>query len=59
MWKVVGGFLEVLAEISRENPTLYGAIVVAVIVVEGMLLALLMELVFKILGIEVKEVPHH
>jgi hypothetical protein len=56
---VIGGFLEVLAEISRENPALYGAIVVAVIVVEGLLLALLMELVFRVLGIEVREIPHH
>jgi len=52
-------FFEILAEISRENPVLYGAIVVGVILVEGIVLALLMELVFKVLGIEVKEVPHH
>jgi ABC-type microcin C transport system permease subunit YejE len=56
---VIGGFLETLAEISSENPTLYGLIVVAIILVEGLLLALFLELVFRILGIEVKEIPHH
>ncbi|GBE55384.1 hypothetical protein BMS3Bbin15_01558 [archaeon BMS3Bbin15] len=40
-----------LANISTENPTLYGGIVVLIILVEGILLAMLMELVFKILGI--------
>ncbi len=56
---MIGGFLEMLAEISGENPTLYGIIVVATILVEGLLLALFMELVFRVLGIEVKEIPHH
>ena len=56
---VIDAFLEMLTQIYSENPTLYAVAVVLIILVEGTLFALLMELVFKILGIKVKEIPHH
>ncbi|WP_456473776.1 hypothetical protein [Candidatus Pyrohabitans sp.] len=56
---MIDAFLEILRQIYSENPTLYAVAVVLIILVEGTFFALLMELVFKILGVEVKETPHH
>lgn len=50
---------EALAEMGEENPVLYGVFVVVAVAIEGMVFALIIELLFRLLGLEMEEMPHH
>ncbi len=47
-----------LLEAYEKNPVLYGAAVLAVMAAEGIILALLAEVAFRLLGIKVEKIGH-